>query len=155
MKYLISAICFLLLIYCGSSSAQIKLHNNIVGLSISGEIDNEVVIFSGNYEHELLSVGPGILGIGLCTRYINWDNVVNRNTIFAGQINYNFTNIGDGKLVPFMGFAVGSNIEFQDSYYWGQTGLRYFFNKNLSIIAKYCLSNRSNIAPEFGFEYKF
>jgi hypothetical protein len=131
------------------------LYDNYAGLSVSSEIDNKILIFSGNYEHELFKIGPSLIGVGASIKYSNWTSGVVRNSFIAGQINCNFITIGDGKFVPFIGVMTGTNLEFKRTFYHGQIGLRYFIERDVSIVLKYGFGKWSYIIPEVGVEYRF
>ena len=153
--YYIQILLFALIIFANVSFAQMKLHDNYAGLSVSSEIDNEVMSFNMNYEHELIKTGRNLIGIGASVKHLNWGSTLSGNVFVSGQVNYNFANIGDRELVPFVGVMFGTNINYKKKYYIGQAGLRYFTEKNLTMIMKYGIGNRSYVVAEVGVEYRF
>lgn len=146
---------FVLIISTDTSFAQMNLHDNYAGVSVSAELDNSVLSINGNYEHELFKIGQSLIGLGVSIRHTNWSSDVSSNFFVAGQINCNFANIGDGKFVPLIGILFGSNLDFKEAYYSGQVGIRYFLDKDISVVAKYGFGRRSYIFPEIGVDYRF
>ncbi len=144
-----------LVIFTNVSPAQMKLHDNFAGLSVSSEIDNKVMSFNLNYERELIKAGENLIGVGASVKHLNWGSTMSGNVFVSGQVNYNFANIGDRKLVPFVGVMFGTNINYKVKYYIGQVGLRYFTGKNSSMVMKYGIGNRSYVVAEVGVEYRF
>ena len=153
--YYIQILLFALIIFTNVSFAQMKLHDNYAGLSVSSEIDNKVMSFNVNYEHELIKSGQDLIGVGASIKHLNWGSTMSGNVFVSGLVNYNFANIGDRKLVPFVGLMFGTNINYKVKYFIGQVGLRYFTGKNLSMIMKYGIGNRSYVVAEVGVEYRF
>ncbi len=153
-SYCITIFISLLLLSTDLSYSQMKLHDNFAGISVSAELDNNVLSVNGNYEHELIMVGQNLIGFGVSIKHTNWSSDVSSNFFVAGQINCNFVNIGDGKFVPLIGIMLGSNLDFKEPYYSGHVGIRYFVEKDLSLILKYGLGRRSYIFPEIGIDYK-
>jgi len=143
------------LVFCFSNiNAQIKRFDNYLGVSGGMEIDNKVSVFAVNYEYELFDVGQGLAAIGGSMQYRNRGLSISGNSIILGELIYNFSKISDGKFVPFLSFAGGSNFDFKESYYSGQTGLRYFIDKNNSFAVKYGNGKRSKASVELCFDVK-
>ena len=82
-------------IFSNVSTSQMNLHDNYAGLSVSSEIDNKVMSFNGNYEHELIRIGQNLIGVGASIKHLNWGSTMSGNVFVSGQVNYNFTNIGE------------------------------------------------------------
>ena len=151
----IRTLIFASIIFTDISFAQMNLHDNYAGVSVSAELDNNVLSINGNYEHELFKVGQSLIGLGASIKHTNWSSDVRSNFFVAAQMNCNFVNIGDGKFVPLIGILFRSNLDFLELYYSGQVGIRYFVKKDFSLILKYGFGRRSYIFPEIGVDYRF
>lgn len=153
--HLIKILIFALIIFTNITYAQMNLHDNYVGISVSAELDNNVLSFNGNFEHELFKIGSSLIGVGTSIKHTSWSSDVSSIFFVAGQINCNFANIGDGKFVPLVGIMFGSNLDFLEPYYSGHVGIRYFVDKDISIVIKTGFGRRSYIFPEVGVDYRF
>ena len=151
----IKILIFALFVFTDISYAQMNLHDNYAGVSVAAELDNSVLSINGNYEHELIKVGQSLIGLGVSIKHTNWSGDVSSNFFIAGLINCNFANIGDGKFVPFIGITIGSNLDLKEPYYSGHAGIRYFLDKDISIVIKTGFGSRSYIFPEVGVDYRF
>ena len=88
----------------------------------------------------------------------------------GAQVNYNFTNIGAGEFVPYVGVTVGynkvssdvngnNNVIDDESYssgvwVWGQLGARYFFSSKVAATLRVGLGNNDFYPLELGIDFK-
>jgi|WetSurMetagenome_2_1015567.scaffolds.fasta_scaffold717017_2 hypothetical protein len=142
------------LISCTCSFAQMKLKDSYAGPSVALMVDKTVVAFSGNYEYEFLETSSGLFGAGITARYWNWNSDATGNMVIAGQLNYNFSKINDGALVPFVGLVAGTNFNASQGFYWWQGGIRYFYAKNAALTGRIGLGNMGHVAPEIGIDFR-
>jgi hypothetical protein len=146
------------LLVTSSLLAQLKEHDNLLGVSLGFWPKGSVPTFGVNFENQLTQAGIGTISIGGVFRYYAYTNTYSNGdsrkytfTTFGVQSNYNFNEIGDRKFVPFLGLVLGynninqtytdvtghgvyvSNIAYSSgAWLWAQAGLRYFFSPNVA-----------------------
>ena len=141
-------------LFSNVSNAQMKRFDSFFGASAGAEIDNQYSVFGVNYEIELFNFGPGLAAVGGSMQYRNQGYTPSGNTFIIAELIYNFSKISGGKFVPFLSAAGGSNFEFDEKYYSGQAGLRYFINEKNSLAVKYGAGKRSNSTIELCYDVK-
>ncbi len=148
-------ILFAVLIMLGATgvSAQMKEGDRLAGPTVGIVTQSGSISLGANLEYEIAQMGSGVFGLGATFRY--WTSSTLNSSVLGGQLNYNFNKIGDGKIVPFIGIMVGFNFAGSDLWAWGQSGVRYFFHKNLAGVARIGLGNNSFASPEIGVDFKF
>ncbi len=114
MKKSVFIIVFLL-ITVTSAFAQLKERDNLLGPSLGFWARRSVPTFGVNYENEITQAGIGTIGLGGVFRFYTYsDNYPDVDykytfTSFGFQANYNFNQIGDGKICSICGIVLGYN----------------------------------------------
>jgi hypothetical protein len=176
MKKLI--ILLLLLLPALSLKAQVREGDSFLGGSIGLRTKGNSPVFGASFESMVSGSQTGAVGIGGLFRYHGYSEVYNngnsRDYNFSSlgvQVNYNFTNIGSGEFVPYMGLTVGynnvsqtyvnrnNNVIDDDNYssgvwIWGQLGARYFFNTKVAATLRVGLGNNDFYPLELGVDFK-
>lgn len=163
-----------------SAQGQINEGDNLLGPSVGLWVKGSVPLFGVNFESHVSQLGSGTIGIGGLFRYYSYTNNYNNGdsrkytfTSLGFQANYNFTEIGDGKYVPFLGLVLGYNnvndsytdvthhgVYYSDVSYssgawlWGQAGMRYFFSPSVAGTARFGLGNNNFNTLELGVDFK-
>jgi hypothetical protein len=153
IKY-VSAFIIVLVLFGNVSNAQMKRFDSFFGLSGGLEIDNQVTVFAANYEIELFNFGPGLAAAGGSLQYRNQGSTPSGNTFIIAEVIYNFSKISKGKFIPFLSAAGGTSFEFNEAYYSGQAGFRYFIDEKNSLAVKYGAGKRSKSTIELCFDVK-
>jgi hypothetical protein len=178
MKFLLA---FLLIIFSlNPLYSQIKEGDNLLGASVGFWEKGSVPMFGINFESHVATLGSGTIGIGGLFRYYsytfdyaNGDSRKYTFTNFGFQANYNWTEIGDGKFVPYLGLVAGYNnvtntytdvthhgIYVSDVTYssglwiWGQAGMRYFFSPKVAGTVRLGFGNNDFNTLEIGVDFK-
>lgn len=180
MKKLFYAV-ILIVITVTTSYSQLKERDNLLGASIGFWGKGSVPMFGINYENQITQAGAGTLGIGGLFRYYSYTQSFSNGdswkyafTSFGFQANYNFTQIGEGTFVPFIGLVVGYNnvtntytdvrktgVYVSESGYssgawlWGQLGMRYFFTPKVAGSLRAGFGNHDFSTIELGVDFKF
>jgi hypothetical protein len=179
MKKTIYLMVFILCVMA-SAQGQIKQGDNLLGASVGFWVKGSVPLFGVNFESHVAQLGSGTVGIGGLFRYYSYTNTYGNGdsrkyafTSFGFQANYNFTEIGDGKFVPYLGLVLGynsvndtytdvthNNVYITDITYtsgawlWGQAGMRYFFSPSVAGTVRLGLGNNSFNTLELGVDFK-
>jgi len=179
MKKAIYTMVFILCVIV-SAQGQIKQGDNLLGGSVGFWAKGSVPMFGVNFESHVSQLGSGTIGLGGLFRYYSYTNTYGNGdsrkysfTSFGFQANYNFTEIGDGKFVPYLGLVAGYNsvnntytdvtnhgVYVSDVTYtsgawiWGQAGLRYFFSPSVAGTVRLGLGNNDFNTLEIGVDFK-
>lgn len=163
-----------------SLHSQIKQGDNLLGVSVGFWEKGNVPMFGLNFESHVSQLGSGTIGLGGLFRYysytFNYPNNDSRKYSFSSigfQANYNFTEIGDGKFVPYFGLVAGYNnvtntytdvtnhgVYYSDVSYtsglwvWGQVGMRYFFSPTVAGTIRLGFGNNDFNTLELGVDFK-
>lgn len=180
MSAIKSLLLVLLLFVSSSLYAQLKEHENLLGVTLGFWPKGSVPTFGVNFENQLNQAGIGTISLGGVFRYYAYTTVYSNGdsrryafSSFGMQSNYNFNQIGDGKFVPFVGLVVGYNHvnnEFTDvtksgvfvsdisytsgAWLWAQTGFRYFFSDRVAGAVRLGLGNKDFYDLELGVDFK-
>ena len=158
--------------------AQLKKGDNLLGGSIGFWTKGNTPVLGVSFESELGGSSTGSFGIGGLFRYRGYDEAYNngnsRTYNFSSlgfQTNYNFTSIGTGEFVPYVGLTLGYNnvsntyvnknggvvgVESYNSgvWVWGQLGARYFFSSNIAGNIRVGVGNNDFFPLELGVDFK-
>ncbi len=161
-----------------SLQAQVRQGDNFLGGSIGLGTKGKSPVLGASFESMITGSQTGSLGIGGLFRYHGYNEVYNngnsRDYNFSSlgfQVNYNFTGIGSGEFVPYLGVTVGynnvtntyvsrnNNVIDNDSYtsgawIWGQLGARYFFSSKVAGTFRVGLGNNDFYPLELGIDFK-
>lgn len=180
MKKLNLLFAIIFLLTAASLHAQLKEHDNLLGVTLGFWPKGSVPTFGVNFENQLTQAGIGTISIGGVFRYYAYTNVYSNGdsrryafSSFGLQSNYNFNQVGDGKFVPFVGLVLGYNHvnnEFTDvtksgvfisdisytsgAWMWAQTGFRYFFSDRVAGALRLGLGNNEFYDLELGVDFK-
>ncbi len=160
-------------------SAQFKNGGHYIGGSIGFWVKGSTPILGVNYEYGLPQDNIGLFGIGGIFRYWRYTEDSKdfkqeiTNYVAAGQINYNFNRIANGKFSPYIGLVIGFNnattkytafdknsvigkpTEYKNGLIlWGQGGFRFFFTPKLAGTVRLGLGNLDFSTIELGVDYK-
>lgn len=176
MKKLIIAI--MMLIPFLTSQSQVKQGDNFLGASIGLWTKGNTPVLGASFESMVAGSQTGTIGIGGLFRYRGYNEVYNngnsRDYNFSSlgfQANYNFTSIGSGEFVPYLGLTLGYNnisntysnrnngVIDNDSYnsgvwVWGQLGARYFFSSKVAGTFRLGIGNDDFYPLELGVDFK-
>jgi hypothetical protein len=168
----------LLLVPVLSVHSQMKQGDNFLGASIGLWTKGNTPVFGANFEAEVAGSQSGTVGIGGLFRYHGYSqsygngNVTDYNFSSLGfQANYNFTSIGSGEFVPYLGLTLGYNnvsntytnrnstVIVNDTYtsglwVWGQLGARYFFSPKVAGTFRVGVGNNDFYPLELGVDFK-
>jgi hypothetical protein len=179
MKKTIFSMVFILFIMV-SAQGQIKQGDNLLGPSVGLWVKGSVPILGANFESHVAQLGSGTIGLGGVFRYYSYTNTYGNGdswkysfSSIGFQANYNFTEIGDGKFVPYLGLVLGYN-SVNDTYtdvtkngvyvtdvaytsgawLWGQFGMRYFFSPSVAGTLRLGVGNNNFNTLELGVDFK-
>lgn len=177
----LTSLTILIVILTSASFSQIKEGEHLLGGSLGFWTRGSTPILGVNYEYILPKAGIGNFGAGGIIRYWNYVRKYDDNSqyeytnlVVAGQFNYNFSEIGTGVFVPYVGLVAGFNnvsekyvaynqtsiigkeAEYKSGFIvWGQTGFRYFFSPKIAGSVRLGLGNLDFSTIELGIDYKF
>jgi hypothetical protein len=179
MKILLSCF-FIILLNLSPLHSQIQKGDNLLGASVGFWVKGSVPMLGLNFESHVADLGSGTIGLGGLFRYYSYTNDYPNGdsrkytfTSFGFQANYNFTQIGDGKFVPYLGLVLGYNnisntytdvtkhgVYITDVSYtsgawlWGQAGMRYFFSPKFAGTVRLGFGNNDFNTLELGIDFK-
>jgi hypothetical protein len=155
-----------------------KQGDSFLGASIGLWTKGNTPVIGANFESEVAGSKSGTFGIGGLFRYHGYNEVYSngssRDYNFSSlgfQANYNFTKIGSGEFVPYIGLTLGYNNVSQtyvnrnnavinsDTYssgiwIWGQLGARYFFSSKVAGTFRVEIGNNYFYPLELGVDFK-
>jgi hypothetical protein len=184
-KLLLAAISVLVsVIFVSGSFSQLRNGHSVLGATFGFSSKSSSIILGTNYEYMLPQSGVGLFSVGAMSRYWTASEELSdksgkfeyTNFAVAGQMNYNFNQIGKGTFVPFVGLVLGFNsvgskytsfnnstnsiIGYEQKYknglfMWGQGGMRIFASRKIAGVVRLGLGNFDLSTIEVGFDYKF
>ncbi len=161
-----------------SLHSQIKQGDSFLGGSIGLWTKGNTPVLGVSFESHVAGSENGTVGIGGLFRYHGYNEIYNNGTSrdynfssLGFQANYNFTNIGSGEFVPYLGLTLGYNNVSQtytnrngallvnDTYtsgvwIWGQLGARYFFSSKVAGTFRVGIGNNDFYPLELGIDFK-
>ncbi|HMS33713.1 MAG TPA: hypothetical protein PKC91_06465 [Ignavibacteria bacterium] len=161
-----------------NAQSQMKKGDSFLGASIGLWTKGNTPVIGASFESEVAGSESGTFGIGGLFRYHgyneNFNNGTNRDYNFSSlgfQANYNFTSIGTGEFVPYLGITLGYNnvsstyvnrnntVVVNDTYssgvwVWGQLGARYFFSSKVAGTFRVGIGNNDFYPLELGVDFK-
>ena len=176
MKKLIIVILLMVPLY--TLHSQVKVGDSFLGASIGLWTKGNTPVIGASFESIVAGSGSGAFGIGGLFRYHGYNETYNngssRDYNFSSlgfQANYNFTDIGSGEFVPYLGLTLGYNnvsntyvnrnnaVMVNDSYssglwIWGQLGARYFFSSKVAGTFRIGVGNNDFYPLELGVDFK-
>ena len=159
--------------------SQFKTGGHYIGGSIGFWVKGSTPILGANYEYGLPQDNIGIFGIGGIFRYWRYSEDTKEykqeitNYVAAGQVNYHFNRITNGKFSPYVGLVIGFNnattkytafdknsiigkpTEYKNGLIlWAQGGFRFFFTPKIAGTVRLGLGNLDFSTIELGIDYK-
>ncbi|HMQ68797.1 MAG TPA: hypothetical protein PKA90_07485 [Ignavibacteria bacterium] len=158
--------------------SQIKQGDSFLGGSIGLWTKGNTPVLGASFESHISGTTTGTIGIGGLFRYHGFNETYNngsyRDYNFSSlgfQANYNFTSIGTGEFVPYLGLTLGynnvsstyvknNNVAIDNDSYtsgvwvWGQLGARYFFSPKVAGNLRVGIGNNDFYPLEIGIDFK-